>query len=115
VRNPRLDGADLFAPHTAVGLTPVVSWDAPTTGTPTSYSIVVFRVDANNGGTKVTRTATLTTRATSLRLPAGVLTHGSSFVMSINADVVPSQTTTKPFRTTLPDARSTVITAQFQP
>src|SRR5207302_258541 len=39
--NPLIQGANAFAEQTGVTLTPTISWSAPTTGTPTFYSVLI--------------------------------------------------------------------------
>src|SRR5205823_3676347 len=49
---PQINGLDAFAAHTAVGVQPVLSWSAPSLGTPTSYAITIDEV-ANSAGATV--------------------------------------------------------------
>jgi hypothetical protein len=114
-RNTKIGGLDLFVPHTGVGLTPTITWDAPSIGTPTSYSITVQRVDANGADTKTTRIATFQTTATSIVIPPNVLTDGSSFVLSISSSFTTGASTQKLFAGTMPDAFATAVTAVFKP
>jgi len=115
VRNAKIGGQDLFVAHTGVGLTPAITWDAPSIGTPTSYAVVVFRVDLDGMNTKTTRVADFTTTATQVQIPPNVLTQGSSFVIAIDAFIETNASTKTPLESTLPDAYSTVITAQVKP
>ena len=115
VRNAKIGGQDLFVAHTGVGLTPSISWDAPTVGSPTSYAVVVFRVDSDGANTKTTRVADLETTATHVDIPPNVLTQGSSFVLAIDVLFETNASTKTPLESGMPDAYATTITAVFKP
>ena len=66
------------APFAVTSQTPLVSWSAPASGTPTSY-VVTFRllfVDANNR-TRTRRVGGVQTTQTQVRVPPGVLATGT--------------------------------------
>jgi hypothetical protein len=115
VRNAKIGGQDLFVAHSGVGLTPSISWDAPTIGTPTSYAVVVFRVDSDGTNTTTTRVANLETTATHVQIPPNVLTEGSSFVIAIDAAIETKASSKTLLESGLPDAFATTITAVFKP
>src|SRR5262249_29691808 len=85
VRSPKIDDQDLFANRSGVGLTPTLSWTAPSTGTVGFYVVSVNTLAVVGTATVLQGGATLVTRNTSLQLPAGVLTAGVPTVISIAA------------------------------
>jgi hypothetical protein len=111
----KIGGQDLFVSHTGVGLTPTISWDAPSIGTPTSYFVAVFRVDANGADTKTTVVADLVTTGTQIQIPPNVLTDGSTFVLTISAVANAKATSKTPLESEIPDASAIAVTATFKP
>jgi hypothetical protein len=75
---------------TGLGLTPTLSWQAPATGTATSYTVEVFRMGANGTATTSTKVATFLTAFTQVALPTGVLTAGSAHYVRVTARNVAS-------------------------
>jgi hypothetical protein len=116
VRNVKIAGMDLATPRAGVGLTPTITWDPPSTGTPTAYVVGVRRVTANGTTTTVRQVATFNTRSTSLQLPDSVLSNGASYILVIDASAVPDYDDAAPFMTGgLPNFFATSATAQFTP
>lgn len=77
-------------PKTGVGLAPLVTWHTPTTGTPTSHSVLVSEVKhAGVIDTTVDDIALFRTTATSLRLPPTILANDASYMLAITAEIVP--------------------------
>lgn len=75
---------------TAVGLTPTISFTAPTVGAPDDYTIVVRTLDdfVDAGGDTLSSrrvVATLRTADTSVQIPAGVLEEGAYYYFQVNA------------------------------
>jgi hypothetical protein len=64
-------------PLIGVGTSPIVSWTAPATGTPTSYEVVV----ANDDG----KTATIMTKSISVTIPPGMVASGHQFEVTVRA------------------------------
>jgi len=85
VQNPAINGNSFFANQTGVGLTPTLAWSAPTVGTATFYRVGVYQLINNNGNTRMPNIARLSTQATSLQIPPGLLTAGQTYVFLINA------------------------------
>ena len=117
VRNVKIGGMDLAMPQRGVGLTPTVTWDAPATGTVTSYTVSIYEVVANGGITALELLANFVTTSGSLQIPDMILTSlGSSYVLVITAYAVPgADFTVAPFLSRLPSASATTVTAQFTP
>jgi hypothetical protein len=86
VRTPTVGGEDLFVAHTGIGTTPTLTWTAPSTGTPTHYTVTVIRVyAAASGSGRSQRVAQLITDQRSITLPPGILTAGESYMFEIGA------------------------------
>lgn len=117
VRGVKVGGLHVSTPKTGVGLTPLVTWSAPTTGTPTSYSVLVSEVKlATDGSTDVHGVALFHTTATSLRLPPTILANDASYMLTITAHVAPeTDIATTPLLHGLSEATATSFTAQFKP
>jgi hypothetical protein len=82
--NPKLDGANGFT-ATNISPVPVVSWDAPTLGTPTDYEVVVYEAQISGTDLKFIPTLRLSTKQTSIRVPAGYLLSLRQYVFVIRA------------------------------
>jgi hypothetical protein len=116
VRNVKIAGKDLITPRLGVGLTPTITWDPPSTGTPTSYLVSVRRVTANGTATAIRTVASFRTTSTSLQLPESVLVSGAAYVLVIDANAIPGYDHAAPFTGGgLPSFFATSATAQFTP
>jgi hypothetical protein len=82
--NPKLDGANAFT-ATNISPVPVISWGAPTLGTPTDYELVAYEVQISGSTLKFIPTLRLATKQTSLRIPAGYLLGQRQYVFVIRA------------------------------
>jgi hypothetical protein len=118
VREPRIAGAPLDVPRTGVGTSPTLTWQPPEirTSTSTSYRVVVYALDGSPLGVNASRIATLHTTATSLQIPASVLTPGGSYVVAITA-IAGDDTdlATRPFSASLPYAAADYVSAVITP
>jgi len=86
VRDPKINGLNLFQPQTGVGETPTLSWNAPATGSPTYYRVQVRNLwPTGNGNSTWYTVAYLYTRNTTIKLPPNLLTSGASYVLTIRA------------------------------
>ena len=85
VQNPSINGNSFFANQSGVGLTPTLTWSAPSVGTATFYRVRVYQLINNDGNTTLANIAGLSTQATSLQIPPGLLTAGQTYVFLINA------------------------------
>jgi hypothetical protein len=99
-----------------VGLTPLISWTAPATGTPTGYRLRLVKLAVEQGATRATDIALFYTSATSLRLPPGVLFVGTRYVIIVEAEIRPQVTVTvAPYRPSLPTHVAPVMSEMFTP
>jgi hypothetical protein len=116
VRQPRIAGAPLDSARAGVGTSPTLTWQPPEIGTSTSYRVAVYALDASSLGVHATRIATLDTTATSLQIPASVLSPGGSYVVAITAvagDGV--DLAARPFSASLPYASADFVSAVITP
>ncbi|MFT3700708.1 MAG: fibronectin type III domain-containing protein [Kofleriaceae bacterium] len=95
---------------TGVGLTPTVSWSAPTLGTAASYLVVVQEVSSSNNQTTLINRVSFITDLTSITLPPDVLVHGSTYVMQVIARTGASLRDTP-----VPSASFGTVTSLFSP
>lgn len=79
VGNLKANGQSLMSPLTGQGLTPLLTWDAPTIGQATSYGIWVINMDTDED------IAYFTTPQASLQMPAGILPQGARCLIWITA------------------------------
>ena len=104
VRNLRVrlaSGSEFSAatPLTGIGTTPILLWDVPATGTPTSYVVEVFRLGVNGTVSTSTQVATFLTGSTQVSVPTGVLTAGEPHYLRVTARAIASDPwATAPFR-----------------
>lgn len=84
-RNLKLDGSTAVAPLDKVATTPVISWDPPTVGAVKSTIVSISELRVNEGKTQVHLvTSIYASDITSVRVPAGVLEVGKSYVVKIH-------------------------------
>jgi hypothetical protein len=82
---PLVNGLSAFSPLTGVGTSPTFSWTPPATGTPTSYTVDIFWLQASAGSTVSTHVASLTTAGTQIQVPPGVLATGNTYYARLTA------------------------------
>jgi hypothetical protein len=89
VKNPTINGKNLFTGQTGVGLAPTLSWTAPDVGTPNAYVVTVYLLNNNNGATQSTQVNRLFLpgSVTTTTLPAGLLLTGQAYAFLISAYV----------------------------
>jgi hypothetical protein len=111
---PTIDGLDLFQPTSAaISTTPKIEWQVPRIGKPTTYTISLFELTANGSATDIVRVASLTTTATSLVVPPGILVIGHFYALQLKASTAPNPAA--PFRDRFPGASSVIASAMFVP
>jgi hypothetical protein len=118
VQAPVIGAVSAFTtPPPAVGFTPTFSWSAPTTGTPTRYTLTIYRLQDQAGTTISTRVGSWTTGGLQVTLPAGVLVPEGSYYARIVATATTGDSfATDPFRTSSPlSSYATTLTAPFTP
>jgi hypothetical protein len=85
VTNPLIAGTNFFSNQSGVGLTPTLTWSAPSAGTASVYQIFVYNLFNSGGDTEDTQLATLETQNTSITIPPGILSAGQDYVFQIRA------------------------------
>lgn len=116
VQSPAIGGANAFANLTGVTTTPVIGWSAPATGTPTSYLIEIYRLDAVGGASRSTLVVTWQTAATSVSFPPGILVAGATYYARITANAITADPfATGPFRRIGAAAYASTLTGTWSP
>jgi hypothetical protein len=110
----KINGNDFFQPQPNVGSQPVVSWSAPTVGTPDGYSLNVIQLKTVAGGITIQgNVSTIYTTQTSVTVPSGILQSGYAYVFQLQAFKGNSNVETAPNYATFPwgyaDAFSGVV------
>jgi hypothetical protein len=120
VQSPRIGSQDALGPGTITlaGLTPIVSWSAPTIGPPTRYEVRLHWLDGATGATVAKPVAAFQVAGTSLQIqvPADILELGKTYFGEIIAyrngedrfDVAP-------LRATQVFSHATTLTSPFTP
>ncbi len=99
-----------------VGMTPKITWTAPTVGTPMGYTVEIQAVGVSAGTTSLGSVGTFFTKDTSLQVPDMILQSGMSYIVEIFAVTsAGADYTAKPFISPLPYAQFATISAQFKP
>ncbi len=106
-----------FSTLTGLGLAPKISWTAPATGVPSSYTVDLYRLYLPTPSTSGSvRVASWRTNETSIALPAGVLAAGQTYYARITANLVsPDTFATAPFRKINVYAWAGALTGTFAP
>ena len=121
VRNLRVRLGDGSEPAASVslsgiGTTPLLLWDPPITGSPTSYVVEVFRLGVNGTASTSTKVATFLTGSTQAAVPTGVLTTGSAHYVRVTARVIASDPwATAPFRRVVLGAWAETLSGTLTP
>lgn len=108
---PKIAGRDALLPQGGVGLTPTLSWSAPSLGAPTRYAVTITEL---TGGGYVAR-ASITVTGTSVTIPPLVMVPGSVYVAVIAAISEPNFDFAAPNRLTAPRDLVPFVTAPFAP
>jgi hypothetical protein len=116
VQAPTINGLSAFSTLTGVTTSPVLAWTAPLVGTPSSYQVEVYRLDAVAGASVGTLVATWQTGATSIAFPPGVLTAGATYYARITANSIAADPfSTAPFRRVVAAAYASTLTGTWSP
>jgi hypothetical protein len=99
------------------GITPTISWLPPSLGTPSWYVATIDRIQITvDSGTSFVPVASLFTTQTSIDVPIGVMTHGESYVVFVEANVTPGRDLeTAPFANVQTGAFASAISAAIAP
>ncbi|MDP9051188.1 MAG: hypothetical protein M3O31_10800 [Acidobacteriota bacterium] len=117
VRNPKINGADLFTATTVYSTAVTLSWDPPAIGTPFGYNVVIMTpttLPSPNGTVNYLylSSTTLSTAKTSMTIPPNVLAPGRAYLFVITALAdAKANMETSPHRSSLPVAHADVLSA----
>jgi hypothetical protein len=99
-----------------VGLTPTISWSAPSLGTPQAYAVYVYKLANSNGASQVSTAAVFYTKGTNVMVPPSLLASGTTYYVSIWALISGTvDLTYSPYRKRLPHAWANALTPTFTP
>ncbi len=120
VRSIRVAGLDTTEIQPGVGLAPLVSWEPPALGSPTSYEIHVIEPGPGDmpigGFWRTIARLVVPADVTEIRLPADVLREGGHYALLVRAVASDGQQVrTAPLRRALPHAWAEALTEPFQP
>jgi hypothetical protein len=110
-RDVTIGGKAANVPLSSVGQNPVIAWTAPAHGTPDTYKVQIYSLDA--AGTELSVTW-IQTAETSVPVPPGVLQGGTQYALVITADSQ-HKDVTAPSRYSIPGATADALTATFTP
>jgi hypothetical protein len=105
VHSPTINGHDFHVAQNGVGTTPTFAWQPPSLGTATNYNVIIhsLNVDAMTQVTTLGYVASLNTHETSIQVPPGLLTTGTSYVALVRAVSSPvSDLSNEPMKSELP-------------
>jgi len=117
-RSPTVSARDALLPQTGVGATPVLSWSAPSLGSPTRYRVQLVHLYVPTGQTTTATSlvATFYTAAPQVTVPAGILTLGQTYVATIESVSLPGDAVeTAPYRSGVPQGHASITTQAFVP
>jgi len=117
VRNVKMNGQAMSKPTLSVGTIPLLTWDAPTVGTPTMYMLSLYQVSSAPGSNSVSSTAIAHFRTTKNRLeiPPGLLVAGNAYFGILSAAYQGQFDPSHPNRTGFPMAYADYSTELFIP
>jgi hypothetical protein len=99
-----------------VGLTPTISWSAPSLGTPQAYAVYVYKLANSNGASQVSTAAGFYTKGTSVMVPPSLLASGTTYYVAIWALISGTvDLTYSPYRQRLPYVSANALTPTFTP
>lgn len=108
-----LNGVSLDQPQTAVGTTPTIAWQAPQGAT--DFRVFVRSLTASGANSVQTLVFLGQTTGTSLQIPPGVLTAGTTYMVKIEAISQAVDWSTTPNRFALPFGLSSAAGSTFVP
>jgi len=116
VRNVEINGQSTDVERAGVGTTPTISWDAPSLGVASTYTVTIQAITPAGPGRTVVSAGTFHTTSRSVTLPESAVRDVSAYVVTVAA--ISSQDrdlAAKPFLATLPYASAEYVTAKITP
>jgi hypothetical protein len=113
VRNPKINGADLFTASSVNNTAVTLSWDPPAIGTPFGYNVSILSpTSLPGGGVIYVSSATLGTAKTSMVVPPDLLKSGQTYLIVITSLVDgKANMETNPHHSLLPTASAQLVSA----
>jgi hypothetical protein len=111
VLNMQLNGT-AFAQYTTVPtVSPKLSWDVPSTGTPTGYRITIYQLTSAQTQSYYQQVIDLFTKDHAITVPAGILDAGNEYFFVVRVYLAPTvDFTTAPYRGAFPWAHADMVT-----
>ncbi|HEY6003671.1 MAG TPA: hypothetical protein VIV57_12410 [Anaeromyxobacter sp.] len=113
-RSPMVNGQNAFQRLAGVGLTPTLSWSAPSVGTATDYRLGIDELSVTGGSTVARSLLVAYVHGTSFKVPAGVLAAGKTYAARLVARYRPWDTGS-PERSGVPQGQSPCLLGPFSP
>ncbi|WP_224245318.1 hypothetical protein [Hyalangium gracile] len=112
-RDFQVDGVAATTPRILSSATPLVTWEAPSTGTVVGYTLLISRYNAEFSGTQTVARVYTGPGERSVRLPAGLLTAGNDYVLRLTTHAAPGVTAPERvwFTLTVPYSSATTSSA----
>lgn len=115
-RNLRVNGQVASGTMSAIGTSPVISWDPPMAGVPDRYAVIVQQVVNQSGVSRGVPIANLRLKGTSVTLPPGILSPGNQYVIQVQAaEVGGFNVETQPFYDAFPIRTAHASTGMLTP
>jgi hypothetical protein len=117
VLGAQINGRNADTDQTGVGVTPLLTWNAPGTGAPTGYYIDIYELSKGvSNDSNEAFIATVYTSSRIVRIPPGILTTGKTYFAYITAFIAPNASFSQaPYRRGMPYALADHLTAPFSP
>jgi hypothetical protein len=115
-RYVRINGETAFVNRNGVSTTPVLDWAPPALGTPTIYTVTLWRLSVQGNNLVQVFLVGLTTPWTRLHLPPGILQPGEAYFAFITASRIANNDPRRtPFRTSRESEDAVAMTNVFTP
>jgi hypothetical protein len=114
-RAPQIAGRPADVPQMGVGLTPTLSWSAPSLGRPTLYQVSVSRIDVGVDQINTPTQISIATEQTSVTLPPAVLQPGLWYRFLVTAIAADDVHVTTPKRVSVPRVDASLFSGRFTP
>ncbi|WP_224365229.1 hypothetical protein [Hyalangium versicolor] len=88
-RNFKVDGIAATTPQLLGSATPLVTWDPPELGTPTSYTLAIYSLEPSNDFLRPVTRFYLGPDDRSVSVPPGILTPGKDYHLQLTAQTSP--------------------------
>ena len=115
VQNLKINGMAAATDLNGITATPTITFDPPTLGTASSYSVSLQAVTVTNGTPRARAVAAFRTQGTSITVPPGILMTGTYYVCLITSNYAPQDAFAAPNRLHFPQGNVTSFSGLLQP